>query len=102
MELIVARKPSNMDDFYNWVEYTPTKAMIIEVIHLDNNTYEELTNDFYKSYQFLSGKGGCSNGVDLFIEIINRENKEKPKLYVNPHGFDYARYVGIKYEGSKK
>jgi hypothetical protein len=46
------------------------------------------------NYIFLSGKGGYDN--ENHRQVIELKCTGKPSLYVDPSGFSYCRYMGIK------
>ena len=86
MKVLLARKPSDYNDMIESImSKKPIEAMVVGVIPLNNKTYKELKNNFYKPFEFLKGRGGSSNQGELVLKVINIENDKQPNLYINPH-----------------
>jgi hypothetical protein len=91
-----SRKPCSLDqvradcrdpeNFAHNVQVTETKE-------LSTTDYDEFTQTFLANREWLSGKGGVRNGKWNVIEVIAQE---RTTLYVNPEGYAYARYVGLR------
>lgn len=55
--------------------------------------YDDFTRTFLADRDWLAGKGGTHNGMWNVVEIVA---PERTTLYVNPEGYAYARYVGMR------
>jgi hypothetical protein len=67
---------------------------VIEDIKLSDWEYRELIKSFPKGdNKMFSGKGGVNkDGIAKTIRIICQNHET---LFINPEGYDYARYVGL-------
>jgi hypothetical protein len=67
---------------------------VVEDIKLSEKEYCNLTNNFLQNNdKMFSGKGGVNkDGIAKAIRITCPNRKT---FFVNPEGYDYARYVGL-------
>ena len=76
------------------------EVKVIETKSLTSSDYDAFASDFLLAWPWLDGKGGASlkRNADTLDEIhhcIAVTAPDRETLYVNPHGHNYARYVGI-------
>ena len=112
----VGRKENNI---YDIEEYgTKEKIIITKYAILNNNDFDYICNNLLNDFNFLEGFGGsraeAKEGAEVpqdydinyiynnkdkfnFYEInILITNEDKTRfIVVNPHGYNYCRYVGI-------
>jgi len=89
------RKPCNIEEMTADLEQydiRPVLSEVIEIWDMSADEYDIFAADFFAHHQRLNGKGGRTGNLHQVIEINAPERKT---LYVNPEGFDYARYVGF-------
>ena len=92
MIVAFARKPQNLEEVISGCN-SLKKSKIEMVIELDDLEFNKLTDDFYSSNPIFENMGGSMNGITYVIKITN--TKTNQVIYVNPEGYDYARYVGL-------
>ena len=92
MIVAFARKPQNLEEVISGCN-SLKKSKIEMVIELDDLEFNKLTDDFYNSNPVFENMGGSMNGITYVIKITN--TKTNQVIYVNPEGYDYARYVGL-------
>lgn len=90
-----ARKPVSLAEVKAVAEngsYRFERVQISETVNLSSQEYDVFTDGFLRDRSWLAGKGGAMNGVNQVIAVTA---PQRTTLYVNPEGYDYARYVGI-------
>ena len=97
LKINFVRKPVNLVDLQDSIQKSNNsieKVKIIGVLKYGVKQWEKLTNNFYLENPYFSNKGGIDkDGYTNVIMIINTITKEK--LFINPEGYSYARYVGL-------
>lgn len=89
VRLPFVRKPVDIDDQLG-IEGGKTKIYITETKELTPAEFDAFARNLLASREWLAGKGGSTGGGSLCVEVTA---PHRPRLYVNPEGFDYARYV---------
>ena len=67
-----------------------TTVYVAETRVLTAGQFDDLANNFLASRDWLAGKGGAIHNGFLCIEVLA---PGRPRLYINPDGMDYCRYV---------
>lgn len=98
IKIFFVRKPENLSDlksiFAKRESHEYEIGKVTEAVTFTEKEYDDFTSDFFVKRDFLSGKGGADkNGVCQMIKIIA---PDRETLFVNPEGYDYARYVGMR------
>lgn len=96
--------------------YSTNKVKITEIAELSKSDYRRFRQSLPTDFDFLAGKGGCDSSADVpdvkhFWELNEDQQKAwrdgsyrlcvavqcegEPTLYVDPQGYNYARYVGL-------
>lgn len=90
------RKPTSLadigiDDFNDAgdMEY----ASIVETKEMTTEEYDLFTANFFQPCPWLKGKGGYNK--DGYRQAVAVTAAERETLYIDPSGYDYARYVGF-------
>ncbi len=76
------------------------EVKVIETKEMTQSDYDSFASNFTLARPWLDGKGGSSikrssdsaEEVYLCIAVTTPDRKT---LYINPQGYNYARYVGI-------
>lgn len=76
-----------------------SKTVVVEIKEMDDREYEEFVNNPMASREWLKDKGGTINDIRQSIAVTCAG---RPTLYVDPSGYDYARYVGLSIETSNE
>ena len=85
-------KPNNLHDLNaRAAEARPQPTRIKEVVELTVFEFDAFTSNFFATTPWLAGKGG---GMAI-IDAIEVRAPDRPRLLVNPEGYDYARYVAL-------
>ena len=85
-------KPNNLHDLnVRAAEARPQPTRIKEVVELTAPEFDAFTSNFFATTPWLAGKGG---GIGI-IDAIEVCAPDRPRLLVNPEGYDYARYVAV-------
>lgn len=90
-----ARKPANLQEVIAAVIPPATHTYEVEVqehVALDNAEYEALVQNFLASRPWLKDKGGINGNLRRAIKVTSAG---KATLFIDPSGYDYARYVGL-------
>ena len=82
-----ACKPDNLREMCATGEH---RIYINETVEMTIAEFDEFTRDFTRPQTWLAGKGGNVADGCLCVEI---HAPGRPYLYVDPSGYDYARYV---------
>jgi hypothetical protein len=85
--LAFARKPARLSEVGG---AGPTKVFVTETKELCAEEFDALAARLLASCDWLRGKGGSAAGGNLCVEVVA---PDRPRLYINPEGSDYARYV---------
>ncbi len=96
INITLVRKPSNLEELEQdikdgWGERT--RAKVEEVKKLSTSEYDKLCKNFFAHTSWLDGKGGTALPEHV-TSVIEVQAPGRKTLYIDPEGFDYARYVG--------
>ena len=92
------RKPSDITEVLDMSKRYPKRAEIVEItetINLTQEQYCDIQKYPLRDYDFLEGKGVYKDDLQTVIELTCQG---KQTLYVDPSGYSYCRYLGIKVE----
>jgi hypothetical protein len=87
VRLTFTRKPVDLGDVGGNGQ---TRVYISETKELTPAEFDDFARNLLVSRDWLRGKGGVTSDGYLCVEVTA---PGRPFLYVNPEGFDYARYV---------
>ncbi len=87
--LAFTRKPNNLSELSGTDQ---KKIYITESRTLTTDEFDNFASNFLTSCDWLRGKGCATNDGFLCVEVTA---PGRPSLYVNPEGYDYARYVAL-------
>jgi hypothetical protein len=87
IRLPFACKPSNIRDMALVGDY---KVYVADTIDMTPEAFDGFATNLLASRDWLKGKGGFFCQGRLCVEV---HAPGRPYLYVDPSGFDYARYV---------
>ncbi len=87
VRLPFACKPDRLRDMCATGEH---RIYITETIEMTIAQFDDFTTDLTRPQAWLAGKGGNVDDGCLCIEV---HAPGRPYLYVDPSGYDYARYV---------
>ena len=87
VRLPFARKPVDLSEVGG---YGQDKVYVTETRELTPTEFDEFACRLLASRDWLRGKGGSAYGGQLCVEV---KATGRPRLYVNPEGSDYGRYV---------
>lgn len=82
-----ACKPDNLREMCATGEH---RIYITETVEMTIAEFDDFTSDLTRPQPWLAGKGGNVADGCLCVEI---HAPGRPYLYVDPSGYDYARYV---------
>ncbi|MDT8998332.1 hypothetical protein RQP53_03470 [Paucibacter sp. APW11] len=85
------RKPTSLD-VVRAEQGERMRVLVIETRAVSANEYEEIASNLFASRPWLAGKGGIEYGAARCVAV---QAPERPTMYINPEGSDYARYVAI-------
>jgi hypothetical protein len=87
VRLPFARKPESLEEM---CASGNARIFITETVEMTPAEFDTFARHLYLSREWLRGKGGnIADGV-LCVEV---HAPGRPYLYVDPSGYDYARYV---------
>lgn len=97
--------------------YRTERIKVVEIATVTAQQYDELSKTLLSSRKWLDGKGGTNSsweapeGIEHIWQLSEEQAKQwrdgayalciavqcadRPTFYINPEGYDYARYVGI-------
>ncbi len=90
-----ARKPANLQEVIAAVIPAAAHTYEVEVqehVALDTAEYEALVQNFMASRPWMKDKGGINGNFRRAIKVTCAG---KATLFIDPSGYDYARYVGL-------
>jgi hypothetical protein len=87
IRLPFTRKPADLSELIDQDEH---KVYITETKELTTAEFDAFARSLLVSRDWLRCKGGGTGDGYLCIEVIA---PDRPRIYVNPEGSDYARYV---------
>lgn len=82
-----ARKPANLEEIAGSEHH---RVFVTETREMSIAEFDAFASNLLASRDWLAGKGGYHDDGRLCIEI---KAPDRPVLYVDPSGSDYARYV---------
>jgi len=90
-----ARKPEGIKEVQAIAQTSIGRhqTVVAETKELTTLEYDIFISNFLRDRDWLKGKGGFKNDICQAIEVTA---PERDTLYVDPSGYSYARYVGIK------
>ena len=68
-------------------------------ITMERALFDSLLSDFFQPFEYFKNKGGYSEEGRHVIRVTDQESGLQ--LFVDPSGYNYARYVGIKVKDIK-
>jgi hypothetical protein len=68
-------------------------------ITMERALFDSLLSDFFQPFEYFKNKGGYSEEGRHVIKVTDQESGLQ--LFVDPSGYNYARYVGIKVKDIK-
>lgn len=87
VRLPFARKPESLEEM---CASGNARIYITETVEMTIAEFDDFTRDLTRPQAWLTGKGGNVADGCLCVEI---HAPGRPYLYVDPSGYDYARYV---------
>jgi hypothetical protein len=112
-------KQNDIDDYRRGLasgEYLTQPIEVVETVNLGAGDYDEFTSSLMTRRGWLAGKGGVATdapGLEdvspwqldeserrrwismRYLHVIAVAAPGRPTIYVDPQGYDYARYVGF-------
>ena len=82
-----ARKPCDLSELGGG---SPAKVLVTETRKMSTTEFDEFAANLLRSRTWLNGRGGTTREGTLCVEVCA---PDRPYLYINPEGGDYARYV---------
>ena len=95
LNITLIRKPQNMkevEDDMRKGHGDRVKAIVDKSYKLSANEYDKFVYNFMVHTTYLSGEGGVDS--DGTVHVVEITAPGKKTIYVDPEGYDYARYVG--------
>jgi hypothetical protein len=87
LRLPFSRKPAHLGEVDGLGSYV---VYITETVTLTPEAFDAFASNLLASRDWLRGKGGYYGRGRLCVEVLA---PERPRLFVDPSGGDYARYV---------
>lgn len=88
------RKPRNLGDLSGYGQLF--RVTVSKTVEMDEAQYDLFTAKFLYRYDFLDGEGGSAlGGGHMWVKVVKVVAPNRATLYVNPEGYDYARYVAF-------
>lgn len=95
LNITLIRKPQNMKEVERDMRAghgDRVKAVVDKSYKLSANEYDKFVYNFMVHTTYLSGEGGVDS--DGTVHVVEITAPGKKTIYVDPEGYDYARYVG--------
>lgn len=95
INISLVRKPYNMKDVDEDIRSgnaDRVKAIVDKSYKLSASEYDKFVYNFMVHTTYLSGEGGVD--PDGTVHVVEITAPGKKTIYVDPEGYDYARYVG--------
>lgn len=95
LNITLIRKPYNMKEVEDDIRKghgDRVKAIVDKSYKLSANEYDKFVYNFMVHTTYLSGEGGVD--PDGTVHVVEITAPGKKTIYVDPEGYDYARYVG--------
>ena len=93
------RKPHSINDVEEGNRNYPFAEVVLitEVWELNPGEYRLFRASYLRSTPMFSGKGGHIKYQGVYLRsVIALCCKGEPTFLINPEGYDYARYIGIR------
>ncbi|WKB54368.1 hypothetical protein [Eleftheria terrae] len=87
IRLPFTRKPQTLEDVGGG---EPQRIFVTSTRHLTAEEYDEFTGDLMRRREWVTREGGLIWNAWVCVELVA---PDRPVLYVNFEGADYARYV---------
>ena len=98
--MMFSRKRSNITEVISALINERYEYYIIDhSITMERALFDSLLSDLFQPFEYFKNKGGYSEESRRIIKITDKESGLQ--LFVDPSGYNYARYVGIKVEDIK-
>ena len=94
--------------------YLTEKIKITKVVTLSDDDYSTFSETLLTDREWLAGEGGCGSTAypnEDYSDLTEKQQQEwqnesyllcvavqcsgRPTIYVDPQGYDYARYIGL-------
>lgn len=95
LNITLIRKPQNMKEVEKDMRKgngDRVKAIVDKSYKLSADEYDKFVYNFMVHTTYLSGEGGVD--PDGTVHVVEITAPGKKTIYVDPEGYDYARYVG--------
>ena len=95
LNITLIRKPQNMKEVERDMRKgygERVKAVVDKSYKLSENEYDKFVYNFMVHTTYLNGQGGVD--PDGTVHVIEITAPARKTIYVDPEGYDYARYVG--------
>lgn len=95
LNITLIRKPQNMKEVESDMRAghgDRVKAVVDKSYTLSKSEYEAFVYDFNRHTTYLSREGGVD--PDGTVHVVEIKAPGMKTIYVDPEGYDYARYVG--------
>ena len=95
LNITLVRKPQNMKEVERDMRKgygERVKAVVDKSYKLSENEYDKFVYNFMVHTTYLNGQGGVD--PDGTVHVIEITAPARKTIYVDPEGYDYARYVG--------
>lgn len=79
-------------------EFDECVAIITETVCLTCDEWDEFRQSLMQNRDWLAGKGGCRGMRQRYVVLVVRPGvtpAESTGVFVDPQGYNYARYVGF-------
>jgi hypothetical protein len=99
-DMMFVRKRSNIKEVISSLINERYEPYIIDnSITMESALFDSLLCDFFQPFEYFKNKGGYSEEGRHVIKITDKDTGLQ--LFVDPSGYNYARYVGIKVKDIK-
>jgi hypothetical protein len=95
IKVLYSRKPADWNEIKYCLSLSHQYAsptFVAEIKDMSDCEYEDFIANPLVSRDWLNDKGGTINDIRQSIAITCAG---RPTLYVDPSGYDYARYIGL-------
>tara|TARA_Y100001937_G_scaffold89493_1_gene121046 strand:- start:512 stop:952 length:441 start_codon:yes stop_codon:yes gene_type:complete len=102
--MMFVRKHSNINEVIETLRESmltrrPESYIIDHSITMERALFDSLLCDLFQPFNYFKNKGGYSDKGRHVIKITDKDTGLK--LFVDPSGYNYARYVGIRVKDIK-
>lgn len=97
---VFARKVSSVDEIGTWGS-DKDYYVVVATKELSNEDFEYFADHLLEDFDWIKTLGKkcyCVDGCFYCIEVINKDAPSTTSILVEPEGYSYARYVGLKLE----